>query len=320
MDNNSRLNKHKRNHKLELLLKELSEILTPCELELIMDMKNLSYPIVLIVGCARSGTTLLYQYLAQSGSFCYPTNLMSRFYYAPYIGAKINQLLVNLDYNGEILGGGLVSNYISSLGKTKGANSPHEFWYFWRRFFPFGDKDQLSRDQLANVDRVTFLKELASIQQVFQKTLLMKGLIMNWHIPYLASLSEKIFFIYIKRNIAFNAQSLLMARKEYFGTFDKWYSFKPIEYDSFSESSNEEQVVKQVFFTNQAIEKGLSELDSSRYLVVDYNSFCDNPANIFSEVGFLNEIGGAKFSSSFKISNKIRVTKDTWRKNFNTHK
>ncbi len=58
----------------------------------------------------------------------------------------------------------------------------------------------------------------------------MKGMLLNWHIPYLYNINRNFIFIDIKRDEFFNAQSLLFARKNFFGTRDKWYSFKPKEY------------------------------------------------------------------------------------------
>jgi len=41
------------------------------------------------VGALRSGTTLFMQWLANTGVFSYPTNILSQFFGAPVIGAKI---------------------------------------------------------------------------------------------------------------------------------------------------------------------------------------------------------------------------------------
>ena len=50
---------------------------------------------VFVVGALRSGTTLFTQWLATTGLTAYPTNLLSRFYGAPLVGAKIQQLLTD---------------------------------------------------------------------------------------------------------------------------------------------------------------------------------------------------------------------------------
>ena len=111
---------------------------------------NEDHPIIFIMGCARSGTTLVSQYLARSREFCYPTNFISRFYYAPYIGALLQRLMFDLDTKGELFGSFKEAvDFKSVLGKTKAASSPNEFWYYWRRFFKFGEIQKLDDAQLA---------------------------------------------------------------------------------------------------------------------------------------------------------------------------
>src|SRR5690606_6790054 len=130
------------------------------------------YSKIFVVGALRSGTTLLTQWLADSGMVAYPTNLLSRFYAAPLVGAKIQLLLTDprynfrneiLDFNGEI-------NFSSENGKTQGALAPNEFWYFWRRFLPFDEFDYMPPEELrqrANLEG--FRDELNALANIFNK-------------------------------------------------------------------------------------------------------------------------------------------------------
>ena len=52
-------------------------------------------PIILILGCARSESTLLLQLLAESGAFAYPTNFLSRFYATLVLLSNGTQRLVD---------------------------------------------------------------------------------------------------------------------------------------------------------------------------------------------------------------------------------
>ena len=96
--NGVRTEKFKRNVDLEALLDELSVLLGPVENKILKHYASPQYPGLLIIGAPRSGTTLMLQWLAQTGKFVYPTNLLSRFYAAPYIGVKIQQLLTDPAY------------------------------------------------------------------------------------------------------------------------------------------------------------------------------------------------------------------------------
>jgi len=90
---------YRKQEELEALLREMEELFDG--LELPFELQGPKFPPVFILGSARSGTTLVHQYLAHSGIFAYPTNTLSRFYYAPYVGAKIQQLLFEKDFKEE---------------------------------------------------------------------------------------------------------------------------------------------------------------------------------------------------------------------------
>lgn len=132
-----RTNPFKRNENLERFLKEINDDLWNTEQKLLQKSYE-NYPILFIVGPIRSGSTLVLQWLANTRQFSYPTNILSRFYQSPIIGAKIQRLLTDEKYNfrNEILDFHSKIDFNSENGKTKGALSPNEFWYFWRRFLP----------------------------------------------------------------------------------------------------------------------------------------------------------------------------------------
>lgn len=293
MENNRRKYEHKKNASLERIFPELEKILGTSEKTVLERFKAPEKKVFLIVGCARSGSTLLYQYLADTNYFFYPTNFLSRFYYSPYIGYRIQQALIDFDFNGEIFPNEQANiPFVSSLGKTKGPKQPHEFWYFWNRFFKFGDTQKLSEDEINNVDWETFLKELHALEIASEKPLLMKAMNLNWNLTDLKKKIPNIHFIFIKRNLLYNAQSLLMARKKFFGNCDEWYSYRPPNYESLKNTPIEEQVIEQVIASDSAIEKQLKEMRTSEYSIVDYSDFCKSPSVIlddFNKKGILIE-------------------------------
>ena len=279
-----RLKKHQRNEEVERLLKELNSVLAVAEQNLAVAYDVPKYPLVFVMGCARSGTTLMMQWLADLGHFAYPSNLMSRFYDAPYVGAKIHKLLLELDDKKEVFASHESISFTSDLGKTKGAASPHEFWYFWRRFFSFEEIQKLSEEALNQVKTSVFLQDLAKIEQVFNRPLAMKAMWMNWHIPFLAKLLPKAIFVFVKRESLYNENSLRQARLNFYGNVETWYSFKPPEYVDLKEQDVDAQLKGQVFYTNQAIEQGLKEISRQNQLTVPYEGFCLNPKHTFEQL------------------------------------
>lgn len=276
-----------RNVALEELLGELNGLLAGAEMQVLQRYREPRYPLVLVVGCPRSGTTLLMQWLAATGVFAYPTNLMARFYQAPYIGARIQQLLADPRYafRDELTGlERQTLDFHSELGKTQGLMSPNEFWYFWRRFFPYGDIQRLGKRALQGIDTATLKAELAALTEAFRKPFAAKAMMFNWNLPYLAEVLDRAVFIYLRRDPFFNAQSLLKARMKYYRDRNEWYSFKPPEYKQLQFGDPYYQVAGQVHYTNAAVMKGLSDIHPDRWIGIDYETFCRYPYGLWEDL------------------------------------
>ena len=189
-----------RNLSLEELLTDVNSLLKSAEKVVTDEIGEPQFPVVLVVGAPRCGSTIMMQWLAKLGSFAYPTNLLSRFYAAPTIGAKIQLLLTDprYNFNGEILDFSGDFNFESNLGKTQGALAPNEFWYFWRRFVPNVEPCYLDEAMLRKIDALGLKRAIAGIQSVLQKPLVMKGHILEFNIPFLAKILETAVFVHIK--------------------------------------------------------------------------------------------------------------------------
>ncbi|MGH8224391.1 MAG: sulfotransferase [Woeseiaceae bacterium] len=283
--NQGRRAPHRRPAKLEAWLARFERLLGPLELRELEGAQVCDEPILCLMGCARSGSTLVFQYLARAGMFTYPTNFLSRFYYAPYIGAQLQEMLYGADFRGEVVPGSDADAFNSDLGKTRGPLAPHEFWYFWRRFFNFGVNQQLSASEVEAADWELFLRELRAMQGVRALPLLLKGMILNWNIADLASLWERLHFIFVRRDVAANADSLVRARRRFFGDESRWYSFKPPGFEATLELDARQQAAWQVLATNATVEQSLARLPVARSLEVDYGEFCADPAATLRAIG-----------------------------------
>jgi len=88
-----------RNTLLEDALSEMCDLLAPGEEIAEAGICAPQQPVLFVIGAPRSGTTLSTQILANSGAFGYPTNLLSRFYAAPYIGTLVQKLATDPGYD-----------------------------------------------------------------------------------------------------------------------------------------------------------------------------------------------------------------------------
>ena len=269
-----------RNSGLEGLLAELNGVLGPAE-EAITDLPDdPPYPTIVVIGAPRSGTTLLMQWLAASGHFAYPSNLLSRFYKAPYLGARIQQLIGDPRFNykdelGDMAAYGLP--YTSDVGKTKGALQPNEFWYFWRRFIPNADPDWITPEQEALIDGAGFRRGIAHIQHAFDRPFATKGIILQYNLEALRRALGKVIFVHTRRHPFHNIQSLLQARQNYHGDVNTWFSVKPREFEWLQHRDPVTQVAGQVHFTQVGIEAELAAMDPKYSISIDHGDFCSDP-------------------------------------------
>jgi len=283
-----RTRRHQRNGGLEDLLQLLNADLSVIGDQTLPADRTPPQPTVFLVGCARSGTTLALQWLSQLGHFSWPSNLISRFYAAPWVGARVQQMLTDpaYDFRGELtLEAAMAPQpYASQLGKTRGLLAPNEFWYWWRRFLPDGPTHCLSDEQLSGVDRARLRAELATWQDVTGKPLAMKALIMNWNLPWLAETVPGSVFVHVTRDRFFHAQSLWEARREFHGDQRIWYSFLPLEYPQLQELRVADQIAGQIHHTETAIARGLAQIASERQLQVAYEDLCASPDRVYQDV------------------------------------
>ncbi|MCU7828645.1 MAG: sulfotransferase [Candidatus Thiodiazotropha sp. (ex Myrtea sp. 'scaly one' KF741663)] len=277
-----------RNELLERLLKDVNDNLWDSEERLLSGYSgSMKMPLIFIMGPMRSGTTLFMQWLANTGLVSYPTNLLSRFYQAPIIGSKIQQLLTDSRFSfrnelGEFI---QQSEYRSENGKTRGVLAPNEFWYFWRRFLAEPSRDVWTNEELRlTMDIKTMKAEIIGIMDVFQNPFAAKGMLFNYNIPFLDSIFDKILFIQIKRDILTNISSVLDTRKRQFGSESNWYSFKIPEYSFLKRLDPITQTAGQIYYINEAVKKGLEKVDDKRKMVVQYEDFCLKPRQFFDDL------------------------------------
>jgi hypothetical protein len=304
---------------LEQLLTELNGLLSVCQETVNQRYTRPRFPLLLIMGLPRSGTTLFLQWLAESRQWGYPSNIISRFFGAPYIGARVQQILVEHDYKNEITDFRHADPYASSLGKTQGATAPHEFWYFWRRFFPFReDCDAVPPEALTQVDVARLNAELATLEAAFEKPLAMKAMLLNHHIPFLDAAFERALFVHVRRDPLLVMQSIMEGRQKNFGTEARWYSLRPPEYRWLKELDPVRQVAGQVHFILKAVEEGLARVANARKLEVDYERFCQNPAETWEMLRSKLALQGHALEGAyqgpdhFEATAGVRVSPERW--------
>ena len=285
-DNHNRTPQFKENDYLKAVINELKSMLHPIQLKKQKEFQNPLCPALMIIGSPLSGTTLLLQWLASLDIFAYPTNLLNRFAYAPYIGALIQKLLFEkaYDFHEEFYDLQSEPNFQSNLGKSAGALATNEFQHFFRNYMPNFIPKYLSKKELEQVNFSELKYSLASITHAFNKPFVSKAFMLQYNLPSFFSAIPDLIFLHIQRDPLYNMQSILMSRKKYYGDESKWLSVQPREYDELKRMDVEHQIAGQVYYTNKAIMQGLKDIPPHKKLNIQYEEFCKTPASVFQEI------------------------------------
>lgn len=254
----------------ESIFHQMNEALRPLSASLVAEFEVPALPTVFIVGCQRSGTTLLVQMLAFTRLFGYISNVAARFWDAPIVGAVLQSALD--------MGGGKGKEFTSDLGFTKDGLEPHEASYFWKRWFKLAGTHRMKQDELSRVNWQGLRQELGAMQHYFgERPLVFKNPIYHdFHILELAREIPHSVFLFIERDPIYVIQSTMESTLRYYAEGDGWFGPIPPGTEDINYASPLERVADQVYKTHACIEAALGELDDSRYLRVGYETLVAN--------------------------------------------
>jgi len=290
IDDLYRLPKYQKDPRQEEQLRQINQALAPLEQELTQFFTAPQLPVVFVVGAPRSGTTLLAQALAATGAFEYASNFLARLWMAPFLGAKMEKAI-------GIRDGNAATSYKSEFGVTEGWADPHEFGYFWERWFTFVDTHKLTPEALAQVEGHSLQRELAALESVRGKPLFFKSLVCSPQVSFLASLLPNSVFVVCLREPIYNAQSLLRGRENRLGSKEHWFSLRPGEYQQLVKLPHHEQVAAQIQCTLRDIQTSLTQINPSRSMGLRYEEFCAQPRDEVQRMIQFVESHGCKLES-----------------------
>ena len=321
-DVRKRTDKFKPNELLDGLIAELSRLLSPAQKLVNLEFDVPRQPVGLILGSPRSGTTVLLQFFAACRTFSYPTNVLSRFAYAPYVGALIQKMLFSpeYDYLGELGDTQSYRDYTSDLGKSRGMLGANEFFHFWRKYIPRYLPEHIDATELDNVDFADLSRSLASVESALGKPFVTKGLFLQYNLATFYERMPYLFFVRIVREPIYVMQSIWFSRLENYGSKEAWFSVKPRQFEYLSGLDAHHQIAGQVYYTERAIEDGLGRIPKDRQIETTYEDFCSNPQLLYEKiVSKYLALGceldaGYKGPEAFKSSRHLRLPPDDIRR------
>jgi hypothetical protein len=224
--------------------------------------KSEQIPCIFIFGMPRSGTTLLYQIIADHLDVAWPTNLMARLWDAPITGMKLSKML------------GLFEKpvaYSSEHGVTAELNGPHEFGYFWMKWMNYRDNVVKGIKHEKTVNWNGLKRKLVMLSMEAGKPIVFKNMLYAFHLEKFMAIHPGSVYIYCRRDLADIATSILRTREKRYGDRNAWWSFKPPAYKKIKDMDYYDQIVRQVRYGNEYFEKTVSGND--KILTIDYGNF-----------------------------------------------
>jgi hypothetical protein len=304
--------------KLNRTLKEFFRLLSPAQEVANQHFSNPKWPVGLLIGMPRSGTTLFTQWIASLNCFSYPTNILTRFACAPYIGALTQNLLFDpeFDHLDQMKDLQCSIQMTSSYGGTQGGLAPNEFTPFLRIYLANDWPGYLSEQQLATSNLAGMRSALASIEAALEKPFFMKGFWFQYNIPEFNNSLAAPFWIYNRRDPIYVMQSMLSGCRKRSNNGQSWFFVKPKEFAQLQDMDLFHQIAGQAFFTEKAITEGLASIPQQHKLVIDYEDFCANPAKIYFDIVQKYAALGCELPtkydgvSFFECNNNIRLPKE----------
>lgn len=277
IDSDQRVSKYAKDVRFESFLELLNQNLEGLNDHIKSSYNSEAFPSILLVSVPRSGSTLGMQILASRLKVGYVSNLMSRFYKTPLVGAMLQKNLIGDSIH-------QLRNYKSKHGQTNAVYEPNEFGYFWSDYLNFG---KAYHEPENDIDRAN--TRISELEQVLNEVSMVYDMPVVYKCPLACFFMEEImsqtsvFVIHLYRQPEDVIKSAIRVRKERLGSEDKWWSIRPLGYEAMLEKPPYEQVEWQYHKIESSITKGLSSYEDRTYKC-SYETLIEKPEFILDEI------------------------------------
>ena len=236
-----------------------------------------SGPHIFICGPARSGTTLVYQVLANNlDNVCFIRNFTVAFSRSPILASRLftkqSRPAQDLEYE----------NY---YGKIAGLQAPSEANHLWNQWVDVDESDFRTLLTPKGAAKMADFFNCFSAQE--GKPTLSKNTNMNAFASIVSQSLDNTYFICLQRETKYLAQSLIQARLEINGNIEQSYGVTNVQTETSKDSHSDipvVQVLKQIDYLKSLAKEQENTIGSDRFWIVSYEEFCRNPSALIERV------------------------------------
>lgn len=258
---------------------------------------------ILILGCPRSGTTLLYEFITTTFRTAYPSNAASLLYRAPVLATRLAQAIVPAH----------TARFKSDLGYVGGLLAPSEAGALIRYWLT-------GPDPLVRTDPALLIRQVAGLVQLMGGPLVLKNLHLEEASDQLLATFPQCRIIRMRRDWRFTAQSILAARRREFGSETVWLGPKPPGYEKLLGETPERQVAWQITQIERWIDNLSEKLDvGSPMLECEYKELCARPRAFAEQLrgsGVFGPTADLEFQAlppeRFELSERVELSPERW--------
>ncbi len=236
---------------------------------LLKQQRELTAPLILVVGPPRSGTTLLHQVLAATLDVCWFPNVSEVFPRAPltatrWFGGRFRRT------------GGLQSFF----GQTSGLTPPNDAFHIWNRWFGTDRYEPILTPQAAAEMR----NFMACWTELFGKPLLNKNNRNTLCVGLLSRALPTAHFVIASRDAADVARSLVRSREFVQGSRSRPWGLASCADRQNQEHGYIDDVVDQIASIRARLSCEISQVAPERVTVASYEELCDDPCAIVENI------------------------------------
>lgn len=244
-------------------------------------------PVIMVFGAPGSGSEIVYNWLALSGLFTFPTQFLTNLNLAPYTGLHLQNVLEthltkNTNENGD-----------------DALFSPAEFDPFWNRFFSVSTAELLTVDETEIVDTESLLTELGLMEAASNKPLLFHMPAWAEAAPFLNKIIPGVIAVVVKRKPLGNLQEILLQRRTLPKNKRYKYGFKPKQLQQMKGLSVYKHIAAQYHYTNLTLLRDIAQISSSKKVVVNFESFCSKPIKVWRAINNRFNRNGFSFHQQY---------------------